>query len=79
MRGFIPFRFAGEPGSLFRLRPIYLQLRCTMVASRAPELWGTLGVFLVLAWIFTALRVYVRAWVSRSWGADDFLLLAALV
>ena len=50
-----------------------------MDATAVPQLEGVLGLFLVLAWIFTGLRVYVRCLISKSWGADDSLLLAALV
>jgi hypothetical protein len=50
-----------------------------MDATADPRLEGVLGLFLILAWIFVGLRVYVRCLISKSWGADDSLLLAALV
>ncbi|KAH0143812.1 hypothetical protein KCU67_g13387, partial [Aureobasidium melanogenum] len=34
--------------------------------------------FLVLAWIAVSLRVYVRAWVLRSFHWDDWLILLTL-
>lgn len=44
-----------------------------------PQLEVVLGLFLVLTWIFTVLRAYVRGAINKSWGADDSLLVAALV
>ena len=37
------------------------------------------GVFLVLSWIAVALRVYVRAWMLRCFGMDDWLMVVTLV
>lgn len=36
-------------------------------------------VFLVLSWIFVSLRVYVKAFLTKSWAADDLLLGVAQV
>jgi len=36
-------------------------------------------VFLVLTWVTVSLRFYVRAGISHSTGADDYIMLAALV
>lgn len=38
-----------------------------------------LGLFLGLAHLFVSLRVYVKTFLSKSWGADDYLLVASLV
>lgn len=38
-----------------------------------------MGVFLALSWIFVSLRVYVKTFLSRSWGTDDTLLVVSLV
>lgn len=37
------------------------------------------ALFLTLAYIFAGLRFYVRLIVTKCWGADDWLLLLALV
>lgn len=50
-----------------------------MLATNISQLVGVLVLFLILAWVFTALRVYVRSLIRKNWGADDSLLLAALV
>lgn len=47
--------------------------------TKALELIGVLTTFLVLAWLFTLLRMYVRCCITKSWGVDDGLLLATLV
>ncbi len=40
---------------------------------------GVLGLFLALSWIFVSLRVYVKAFLKKSWGMDDYLLIISLV
>jgi hypothetical protein len=35
--------------------------------------------FLVLAYIIVGLRIYVRAWILRSFGFDDWLMVICLV
>lgn len=40
---------------------------------------AVLGLFLGLAYLFVSLRVYVKTFLSKSWGADDTLLLVSLV
>jgi hypothetical protein len=50
-----------------------------MLATNISQLVGVLVLFLILAWVFTGLRVYVRSLIRKNWGADDSLLLAALV
>jgi hypothetical protein len=40
---------------------------------------AVLGLFLGLAYLFVLLRVYVKTFLSKSWGADDYLLLVSLV
>jgi hypothetical protein len=35
--------------------------------------------FLVLAWTAVALRIYVRAFMTKSWGIDDWFGVASLV
>ncbi|PMD39939.1 hypothetical protein L207DRAFT_428221, partial [Hyaloscypha variabilis F] len=40
---------------------------------------AVLGLFLGLAYLLVSLRVYVKTFLSKSWGADDTLLLVSLV
>lgn len=49
-----------------------------MVIDRGPELASVLGLFLGLATVFVCLRLYVKTFLSKSWGTDDVLLIIAL-
>jgi hypothetical protein len=40
---------------------------------------AVLGLFLGLAWIFFSLRIYVKTFLSKSWGVDDGLLAISIV
>ena len=35
--------------------------------------------FMLLAYLFVGLRIYVRAWLLRSFGIDDWLMVICLV
>ena len=35
--------------------------------------------FFILAWIVVLLRVYVRAYMIKSWGVDDWAMMLALL
>ncbi|TVY47169.1 hypothetical protein LOCC1_G002578 [Lachnellula occidentalis] len=50
-----------------------------MAQDRAPELAAVYGLFLGLTWLFVALRVYVKSFLSKSWGTDDYLLVVSLI
>ncbi|TVY34859.1 hypothetical protein LSUB1_G005407 [Lachnellula subtilissima] len=50
-----------------------------MGENRGPELAVVFGLFLGLTWLFVALRVYVKSFLSKSWGADDYLLIISLM
>ncbi|KAE8452235.1 hypothetical protein EG329_001702 [Mollisiaceae sp. DMI_Dod_QoI] len=50
-----------------------------MTVDRGPELASVLGLFLGLATIFVCLRLYVKTFLSKSWGVDDVLLIVALI
>jgi hypothetical protein len=50
-----------------------------MVEDRSPVLLGTGIAFVALAWITFCLRVYVRGFLLRSWGTDDWLIACSLV
>jgi hypothetical protein len=47
--------------------------------NRVPELVAALSVLYTVSVLFTALRVYVRVFVSKGWVLDDSLLMATLV
>ena len=47
--------------------------------NRVPELVAALSVLYTVSVLFTALRVYVRVFVSKGWCLDDSLLMATLV
>lgn len=40
---------------------------------------AVLGLFLGLSLVFVLLRVYVKTFLSKSWGSDDILLVLSLV
>lgn len=50
-----------------------------MVSNRGPELQAVCATFLALALITTATRCYVRAYIVRSFGYDDWFMVAASV
>ncbi|KAH6709527.1 hypothetical protein BKA61DRAFT_614489 [Leptodontidium sp. MPI-SDFR-AT-0119] len=50
-----------------------------MVEDRGPELAAVLGLFLGLSLVFVLLRVYVKTFLSKSWGSDDTLLIVSLI
>ncbi|KUJ22539.1 uncharacterized protein LY89DRAFT_302918 [Mollisia scopiformis] len=50
-----------------------------MPVDRGPELASVLGLFLGLATLFVCLRLYVKTFLSKSWGIDDALLIVALI
>ncbi|KAK3117613.1 hypothetical protein LTR53_000841 [Teratosphaeriaceae sp. CCFEE 6253] len=45
----------------------------------APEILGITGAFLGAALVCVALRVYVRIWMLKFFGADDYVMVAAAV
>jgi hypothetical protein len=47
--------------------------------DRGPGLLGTGIAFIVLAWVTFCLRIYVRGFLLRSWGTDDWLIACAIV
>ena len=50
-----------------------------MSENRVPDLVAALAILYTISVLFTALRVYVRVFISKNWGADDSLLVATLV
>lgn len=49
------------------------------IPNRGPEVAAVAGLFLGLTLIFSALRLYSRAGVAKSVGADDYLAFASQV
>jgi hypothetical protein len=50
-----------------------------MADNKVPQLVTALSVLYTISALFTALRVYVRVFISKNWGLDDSLLMATLV
>jgi len=50
-----------------------------MADNKVPQLVAALSVLYTISVLFTALRVYVRVFISKNWGLDDSLLMATLV
>lgn len=48
-------------------------------SGRGPELIGTYTTFVALTTIFVGLRVYVRTFLVKSFGAEDYTSVAAWV
>lgn len=47
--------------------------------SRLPVILGVLTTFFIVALVVVLLRIYVRALVTHSFGADDILIIFAIV
>jgi hypothetical protein len=47
--------------------------------DRSQQVLAVALVFLLLAWITVGLRVYVRAFMLRTFALDDWLIVLALV
>jgi hypothetical protein len=45
----------------------------------SPEVFAVAILFFVLTWLTVGLRVYVRAIMMKTWGKDDWCMVAALV
>lgn len=50
-----------------------------MADDRGPELAAVVYLFLALTWTASLMRSYVRARLTKSFGADDWLAVGALV
>lgn len=48
----------------------------SMADGKAPEVLAVAIVFFILSWISVGLRIYVRAGLIRSFGRDDWTMLA---
>jgi hypothetical protein len=49
------------------------------IDDRSPEVFAVAILFFVLTWLTVGLRVYVRAILMKTWGKDDWYMVAALV
>lgn len=47
--------------------------------NRAPELAASVGSFLTLSIVTVCMRVYVRAFMAKSFGFDDVMIVFCLV
>lgn len=47
--------------------------------SRQNEVLAVATLFFVLSWLTLGLRVYVRAFLMKTWGKDDSYMLASVV
>lgn len=50
-----------------------------MATNRAPEIDGVAALFLTLTWITSALRCYVKGFMAKSFGIEDWLAMLAQV
>lgn len=49
------------------------------IVDRGPEIAAVGVAFLTLSWVAVSLRCYVRIFVTKSFGTDDWLSITALV
>jgi hypothetical protein len=47
--------------------------------DRHNEVLAVAGLFFVVTWVTVGLRCYVRGIMMKTWGADDYFMIAALV
>ena len=47
--------------------------------GRGKEVFAVAILFLVLTWLSISLRIYVRGFMIRTWGNDDWVMLATVV
>ena len=40
---------------------------------------AVIGLFLGLAWLFFSMRMYVKTFLTKGWGVDDFFLIVGIV
>jgi hypothetical protein len=71
----------GEPECSLTLhlpsRPVLVM--SDLQENRGPEIVSLMIALLATTWISVILRLYARFWVSKANGADDWLIVAALV
>jgi hypothetical protein len=47
--------------------------------DRGPQLAAVSIAFLVTSWLLVSLRVFIRGWMIKSFGLDDWLMVVTLV
>lgn len=50
-----------------------------VLKDRESTMVGVSGAFLAIAWIAFSLRIYVKSYIMRSFGLDDWLMIATIV
>jgi len=50
-----------------------------MAGGDTTDLQNVAAAMLALSWVAVILRIYVRAWVIKAFGSDDWLAVATLV
>lgn len=69
----------GHPLGKFSAGVLLQRLLMMAKENRGPEVEAVAILFLILAWVFVALRCYVRIFMIKSFGTDDWLAVFALV
>jgi hypothetical protein len=47
--------------------------------DRGPKMAAVSIAFVVIAWLFVSMRIYVRGWMIKALGMDDWLMITTLV
>jgi hypothetical protein len=47
--------------------------------DRGPELATVAIAFIVTTWLFVGMRVYIRGWMIKNLGMDDWFMVVTLV
>lgn len=47
--------------------------------DRSNTMIGVSGAFLAIAWIAFSLRTFVKGYIMKSWGLDDWLMVITIV
>lgn len=63
----------------FRLIPRNIFLICNAMDNRAPQILAVNIVFWVLTWLALSLRVYVRGFLRKTFGIDDWFMVGTQV
>lgn len=70
------FSFSSSNTSIFIF---ILGVTAMAIENRGPELQVILSILLVIAVVVVALRCYIRIWLVKSFGIDDWFMVVALV
>ena len=84
LRAFCSFHFSViraiecRSASIFNISTLH-QLYIWKMEDRGPELAVTVILFLILSWLIVTLRCLVRLRMIKSFGLDDWFMIATLV